>query len=284
MAAFNLLITKIFDIILYPFSFINAFWDILFLSFISSIVILVIYSKVSKPKKIKDARDKIKGCIFAIRIYKDQWTVLISSFFKSLFYTLKYFSLNFVPILFILPILFFLFVQMDIRYGHRPFKPGEQTIMKLKLSDNSKMDEITTKIEPRNPLKPIMPPVYVKRMGNGKRDFQIDYKLKISSENTEDLLIKINDKFYKKRINVNKKGRNISEALGIRKYFFSSVDSFIYPSEYEKLDNSIIKYISIKYPSFKINFLGTSIHWLIHYLLWTLIIVLALRKKFGVEF
>ncbi len=275
MGKFNLLITKIFDIILYPFGFINPFWGVFFLSFVSSIVVLIIYSKVSNPDRIKDAKEKIKGNILAIRIYRDHWKVLIISFLKSLLYTLKYFLLNFGPILFILPILFFVFAQMEMRYGYRPLKQGEQTIVKIKFKDSIDINNLDIKIKENSPLK-IELPVFIDALN------EIDYKMKTVSDKTGLLKIKINDKLYKKRISIDTKNR--SKALGIKKYFVSSWGTFLYPSEYENVPDSDIIKISVKYPDYKINFLGTHWHWLIHYLLWTLIIVLALKNRFGVEF
>jgi len=275
MGKFNLLITKLFDLILYPFGFVNPFWGVFFLSFISSIIVLIIYSKVSNPDKIKDAKDKIKGYILAIRIYRDHWKVLLISFFKSLLYTIKYFALNFGPILFILPILFFVFAQMEMRYGYRPFHQGETTIVKIKFNNSVDINNLNIKIKNNSPVK-IEFPVYIDALN------EIDYKMKVVADKTDFFKITINGKEYKKRVSINKK--NHSKALGIRKYFVSTPATFLYPSEYEKIDNSDIKSISVKYPSYRINFLGTHWHWLIHYLLWTLIIVLAFKKKFGVEF
>src|SRR5512136_868508 len=95
----NYIITLVFDLVLYPFGFINPFWGVLFLSILMSFVVLMVYKKISSPKTIKATKEKIKANILAIRIYKDFWKVILSSFFKSMFYTVKYFSLNMVPLL-----------------------------------------------------------------------------------------------------------------------------------------------------------------------------------------
>ena len=42
--------------------------------------------------------------------------------------------------------------------------------------------------------------------------------------------------------------------------------------------------IKLKYPGKTVSFIGFKIHWLILYLILVLIIVMALRKRFGVEF
>ena len=278
MTKFNLLVTKIFDYILYPFSFLNPFWAILFLSFVSSIVVLIIYAAVSSPTKIKDAKDKIKGHILAIRIYRDHWKVLLLSFVKSLFYTLKYFTLNFFPIIFILPILFFVFAQMEVRYGYRPFVKGEDTVVKVRFTDDFDLDSSEIKLQQTNSVKEKIPPVFVNALN------EADYVLKIENDKPFTLSFDINGKIYKKKFAVLKKKGNKSEALGIKTFYVSNPEVFLYPAENKVIENSEVKYIYTKYPPYRINFLGTKLHWLWHYLLWTLVIVLALKNKFGVEF
>ncbi len=278
MTKFNLFVTKVFDYILYPFSFLNPFWAVFFLSFVSSIVVLIIYKAVSSPDKIKDAKDKIKGHILAIRIYRDHWKVLLLSFFKSLFYTLKYFTLNFFPIVFILPILFFVFAQMEVRYGYRPFVKGEKAIVKVRLTDDFDLETSDVNLIKSDYVKEKIPPVFVYALN------EVDYVLEINKDSSFVLGFEVNGTKYEKKFSVLPKIGNKSEALGIKTFFVSTPEVFLYPAENKIKDNSDVKYIYTKYPSYRINFLGTRLHWLWHYLLWTLIIVLALKNKFGVEF
>ena len=123
---FNYFLTRGCDLLLAPFAKLPPFWGILFLSLLTSLFVLVVYRAVSSPKKVKDTKNQIKAHILAIRLYRDFWKIIVVSFFKSLYYTGKYFVLNLFPLLLVLPLMFLLFVQMDIRYGMRPFRVGER--------------------------------------------------------------------------------------------------------------------------------------------------------------
>ncbi|HNX96352.1 MAG TPA: hypothetical protein PKK12_01605, partial [Candidatus Aminicenantes bacterium] len=116
-------VTGGFDLLLAPFARLHPFWGILVCSLLTSIVALLSYRWFSRPDSIRRCKDQAKASILAIRIYRDSWQVLLVAFFRSLWFTLRYFALNLVPILAVLPVLFLLFVQMDIRYGRRPFLP-----------------------------------------------------------------------------------------------------------------------------------------------------------------
>ena len=54
---------------------------------------LVVYRAVSSPAKVRETKNQIKAHILAIRLYRDFWRTIVSSFFKSLYYTGKYLSL-----------------------------------------------------------------------------------------------------------------------------------------------------------------------------------------------
>ena len=258
--------------ILYPFSFVNDFWGIFFLSAVSSLVVLVIYKYLSAPEKIKDAKDKIKANILAIRLYRDFWKVILASFGKSVLYTLKYFSLNLLPLVVVLPILAPIFSQMDVRYGMRPFEADEVAVVKAYF--NVDVETLDIKLAQSDFVKPLMKPVFIK----AKKE--VDWKLAVRSDKAFDLAIEVGDKTYKKVLAAGK----YTGAISNKKYSHSNFNHFIYPAEPLFVTGNELEAVYIAHPGKTVNFLGTRIHWLWHYLLWTLVIVLGLRKKFGVEF
>ena len=268
----NCFITKTFSVVLFPFKFINDFWGILFLSILSSFVVLIIYKYVSSPKRIKEVKNKIKSNILAIRIYRDFWRVILSSFFKSLFYTLKYFILNFGPVLIIILILGPAFMQMEIRYGMRPLKIGESFVVKAKFS--SDINDLNIKLLKNKNFKTLMNPVFIK----AKKE--VNWKLETLNKGFTEVEIKVNSNIYKKRLIIG----DSKKALSRKKMAKSSIDHLIYPVEPLLAQKGNLEYIYVKYPSKLISFLGFKIHWIIYYLVFVTIIVLALRKRFGVEF
>lgn len=277
----NYFITKIFAAMLYPFSFINDFWGILFLSFVTSIFVLVVYKYLSSPRKIKQAKDKIKANILAIRLYKDFWKVIIGSFFKSLFYILKYFALNIGVIIIILPLLIPLFMQMDARYGSRPFRVGEEIIIKAAFFQDP--NTLDVKLLESEHYKLKMNPVFINAFKDAEKQKplqEVNWKVEAAAAGAAKIRVKINDKIFEKSLYIGKH----KKALSQKKLSNSSLEHFIYPVEDLFPGGSALKYIYIDYPGKSVSFIGLRIHWIIYYLVLVLIIVLALRKRFGVEF
>lgn len=277
----NYVITRVFDIILYPFGFINPFWGVLFLSILMAFVVLMIYKKISSPKTIKITKEKIKANILAIRIYKDFWRVILSSFFKSLYYTGKYFSLNLVPLLVIIPILFPVFVQMDVRYGMRPFRVGEEIVIKAWVAQDP--IGLEAQLLENGNIKTKMNPVFINGFSDEKKQQpikEIDWKIEAVRAGISNIQVKINTRAYEKSLIIG----NYSGALSNKKFGESSWGHFLYPVEGLFGETGVVEDIYIEYPGAVISFAGLKMHWLIYNIVLVVIIALAFRKRFGIEF
>lgn len=277
----NLFITKAFNIILTPFNGVNDFWPVLFLSIILSFIILYILKYISFPKKIVESKDKIKANIFAIRIYKDFWKVIVSSFFKSLFHTFRYFVFNLAPFLIIIPLLLPVFSQMEVRYGMRPFNPGESIVLKADLEKDYKGYSIS--LEENDFIKPKMRPVFINAWMDEEKTKPVrvaNWKLEAVKEGNTALGIRINDKVFYKDLMIGKSKLPLSN----RKYMNSGFEHFFYPAEELIEENDLLRVIKISYPGKLIKFLGIKMHWIFWNLIIVMVIILAFRKRFGVEF
>jgi hypothetical protein len=269
--AFHFFFTRLCGTILDPIDRLSPFLGILLLSAATSLAVLLGYSLISSPEKIKGAKNRIKAHILAIRLYRDFWKVIIVSFFKSLYYTGKYFVLNLFPLLLVLPLMFLLFVQMDIRYGMRPFRADED--ITVKAGFNGDIGAVNAEIQPNAHFRALMNPVYIKALK------EIDWKLKAGVAGATKIAIRVDGTTVSKDLVI---GVNIL-ALSNKKMTASSLEHFIYPAE-KLLPPTSLKYIHIEYPARRIGFLGLRTHWLVYYFALTMIIALALKNRFGVEF
>ena len=179
----NYFLTRACDLLLAPFAKLSPVWGILFLSVLTSLFVLVVYRAISSPKKVRDTKNQIKANILAIRLYRDFWKTIVGSFFKSLYYTGKYFVLNLVPLFLLLPLLFLLFVQMDIRYGMRPFRPDESITVKARFSGD--IGTLHAEIQPGAHYRPAMNPVFITALR------EVDWKLKAGKNGSTAIAIKV---------------------------------------------------------------------------------------------
>ncbi|HDP94739.1 MAG TPA: hypothetical protein ENN40_05180 [Candidatus Aminicenantes bacterium] len=270
--AFNYFFTRVMRVIMVPFDRLGDFWGILFLSLLSSLVVLLVYRWVSSPRRIRHAKDQIKASILAIRMYRDFWRVTLGAFARSLVYTIKYFALNLAPLLLILPILVPVFAQMEARYGMRPFQPGEHVVLKARL--NTDVSTLDVNLNTGNEVLAAMNPVVVTALN------EVNWKLRVEAPGFHQLTISGPGFSATKRLVAGDK----TTALSNRRYARSTWAHFWYPVEPLLKEAGPVESISLRYPGKRVSFLGTRIHWIWHYLVLMLILVLGLRKRFGVEF
>jgi len=279
--AINYGITKAFNILLYPFDRLPDFWGLLFLSILVSLVVLLVYKFISSPRKIKETKNQIKASILSIRLYKDFWRVILASFFKSLWYTLKYFFLNFGPVLLIIPLLFPVLAQMDARYGMKPFDVGDSFMLSAVFDDGVGQRDI--RLLPGETVTPAMNPVFIDAYTDEDRRHpihEVNWKLRTVKNGATGLRIRVDGREFTKQVVVGP----FRGPLSNKKFARSRIDHFLYPVEDLLKDGEHLREISLSYPGKTVSVLGLPIHWLLLHLILVVVIVLGLRKKFGVEF
>jgi hypothetical protein len=268
----NYFFTRGCDLLLFPFAKLPPFWGIFFLSLLTSLFVLAVYRAVSNPQKIKAAKNQIKAHILAIRLYRDFWKIIVISFFRSLYYTGKYFVLNLIPLFLVLPLMFLLFVQMDIRYGMRPFQVNEDIVVKAGFSQDINKLSVKLQADPHFQIR--MNPVFI----NSLRE--VNWKLRACQNGSGAIAITVNRTTVGKNLLI---GARVP-ALSNKKMAASGWEHFIYPVEKLLEPQTPVRFIAIQYPPRTISLLGFKAHWLIFYMALTMAMALVLKNKFGVEF
>ncbi len=253
------------DYLLYPFRRLPPFWGVFWFSLITSALVLLVYRWVSFPAQVRRAKDSIKAHILAIRIYKDHPWVILKSFFAAMGNVLRYFALNLVPLFVLLPLLFFLFVQMEWRYGARPFRAGEVALVKVKSQGDVKL---------------LPSSLYREELRVRVRALEeTDFRVKMVGRGKGRLLFQCDDERLDKRLVVETRG----DYVVAKRFSQPSWEMLLYPWE-PPMNSSCAKWISVDYPSQTVAFAGIRAHWLLWYLLLVLVMVLPVHKKFGIEF
>ena len=109
---------------------------------------------------------------------------------------------------------------------------------------------------------------------------EVNWKVEATHEGIAKIEIKVNDKVFKKSLAIG----DFRGALSNKKYKDSSFGHFIYPAEGLLPEADTLENIYIQYPGKNVSFAGIRTHWLVFNLVLVVIIVLAFRKRFGVEF
>lgn len=271
---FNSVLTSLFDLLLAPFQSLHPFWSLLILSLPTTILILVIIRYTSNQEGIRETKNKIRAHLLEIRIYKDNFGVLLSAEKKILTNTFKYLKYLLKPMFLVILPVAIIIIQLEGWFGNRPLKTGESTIISLKLSDDNADFLKDINIEADKGLVVETPPL---RMPNEK---EINWRIRAYESGEHNLIFDISgDKFRKSVIVSNGELRRVSPIVAS-----SLWDTFLNPGEEPIAENFLVKRIEVDYPPRSIEIFGWEFHWLLVFFILTMIFGFALKGLLRVDF
>ncbi len=267
-------LTGLTDVLL---SWIPRSWDLMPLTLISILVgflVLIVYRTVSSPSLIRKSKDKIKAHILAIRLYKNEWRVILKSVSLSLFWTVRYFALNMIPLLILVPLLAPLFAQLEVRYGISPVEPG--ALVEIKGSFSHDLDGLEPELIAESWYRPVMAPVYVYARN------EAHWRIEILEPGVHRLGIKTSQGRMDKLVRCGDTGHR--PALSQKRHRGHILAGLLYPVEPAFEVSEPAYAIQINYPGRHFEVVGLTLHWIWLHLLVVIAVALSQKKRFGIEF
>lgn len=267
----NTFFNTLFDILLFPFQNLNAFWAILFVSFLTGIVMLSIFKKVSNQKKIHRVKNKIKAYLLELRLYNDDISLSLSATVRLFTSNLLYFVQVVRPLIVLFIPVSLILIQIGSRYGNRPLNPQEQTTVSVTVKENIKMQEISLISS-----KGIIIETDPVRIPN---QHKIYWRVKGLQNGTWNVSCRYNTEKIEKRVVV---GTSATLMSNSRKSKYS-ISAFLHPAEKTLPKNQFLKEITIHYPEEPIEFAGLHIHWLALFFVLSIMFGFVFKGFLGVE-
>lgn len=275
MYAFFNFLTRLTDVILYPFRNLPPFWGIVFLALLTAIFILLIYKFASNQKAIKTLKKRIQGHFLGIYLSRDDAGQILKTQAKLLGSILRYLGHSVRPLLVIIIPVLLLCVQMQLRYGYRKLKPGDEVTVSLKLASEALLLQSKIELETPPGVSLQTPPLRIGALN------EVDWRIKVLEEGNHQLKFSVN-------------GRTITKILPTAP---PSIER-IYPETERASFASIIKYpgekllkkagpvlsLRINYPARNIKVLGLKLHWAVVYFALAIIFGLFLKRPLKVDF
>ena len=127
------MITWLFDVLLLPFGQHHTL-GLIWLSLLTGVAMAFIFKATSNQEAIKRSRDRFKAYILEIRIYQDHLTDILSGFWGTVRANLVYLRYALFPIFILIIPVVIVFMQMDERYGRKPFENGDASLLSVRLA------------------------------------------------------------------------------------------------------------------------------------------------------
>lgn len=274
MWIFNSIFGKIFDLIFLPLRNLSPWFGMILISFLTGLMMLLVFRSTSNQEGIRKVKDKIKAHFLELRLFKDSLALTFKAQGNILRYNMKYISYSGKPLLIMIIPLILILIQLNLWFGYKSLKPGEETIVKLKLKKDQNPLNVNITIDPNQALAVETPPLRI------EEEREVSWRIRVKEKGLQTLTFKVNGQNFSKTVVADKKPLTKISALKVHRNF---IDELFNPGEAPLTKDLPVKTVEIMYPSKGMNLFGWRIHWLIVYFALSIIFGFAFKGVFKVE-
>ena len=280
MTVLNDLLRPLFDVLQLPLASLSPAVGVAIWSLPVGVFALWVFGKTSNQVRIAAVRRKIHAGLFEIRLFNDDLRAIMRAQGEILRHVLRYQGLALKPMLFILPPLVLVMVQLHQFYGYRGLQPGEQTLMNVQLDNSAVAAGIRPQLSlglPQEGVKVVNGPIWAPALA------EMSWQLGITAEGDHDLVLTIAGEEIRKSLRATGSVVRLSPERPPRGFF----GQLEWPSEQPLPDVSVVRSITIAYPEGSVSIFGAvflwSFAWLVFFFILSMVVALALRKPMGIE-
>ncbi len=276
MEILNATLRAVFDTLLGPLASLPAWVGIFLWSIPVSIFALWIFKRTSNQDRITAVKAKIHACLFEIRLFNDDIRAIFRAQWEIIGHVVHYQLLALKPMIWILPPLVLIMVQLHAFYGFRGLDAGESAIVTatMKADDTARPD-----VQLQVPEGVILetPGVWAPDL------HQMAWRIKAERAGDFQLDLEHQGTTQSKNLRVTRSAVRLSPERPSRS-FLAQLE---WPSEPPLPPDSSLATITLGYPEARVAFLGLEMEsqwaWMILFFVLTMVIGLALKSPMGVE-
>lgn len=270
MAGVNSIITRCFDLLLAPWGW-SAWAGLVVISLITGAVLLMVFRYTSNQRGIRATKDQIISHLLEVLLYRDDVRVVLRAQARLARDNLRYLTYAVVSLAFMIIPVGFLLVQTDLRFGHRPLRPGETAIVAIKLQPGVDLDEVSLAAPPGIEVETL--PLRIRALD------EVDWRVRAASPGRRELRFAVAGEEFTKQIVVGDLGGRVSTARVAGGVWLQ----FLHPGEPPISAEVRAKSASVSYPSAEMELLGWRVHWVWPWLLISMAFGYALKGPLRVQ-
>jgi len=274
VSAFNAASTFLFGMVYGPLKWLGPFWSLVGISALAGVLLVWIFGKVSNQDAIQKTRGRLSAELIGLRLFKDDLRVFFGIQYQVLVWTLRYLRHSLVPMLILMVPTIIILVQLNLHYGFRALRVGEQTLVKVKLRDPTAL--------PRGANISLQAPENLKMETQGVRVEELKevcWRIRGVSPGRFDLAVDDGKMSVTKQVVVGGRLEGVSSVRTGEHW----LTSLLYPGETPIPSQSAIESIEIRYPQLDVSVFGRQVNWLIAFLVLSLGFGYAFKGLLGVE-
>ena len=268
----NLIGSGLVEAVLFPFRRLDPVWGLTAISLLSGLFFLMIFKWTSNQDAIHAAKQRVKAHLLELLLFADDMVLTLRAQRDLFLANGNYIRHTLRPMVILLVPVVLLLVQLDVRFGIRPLDVGETALVQVRLSPT-----VPAATEPvlRVPegLALTSPALRI------PSEREVDWRVRADAPGEYQLRVEVDGRYVDKRIRV--EGPLAPVSYEIRQP--SLLSTLANPAERPIEADSPIQSIRIDYPPRDVEVFGWSMHWLVFFVVVSIVPAYAVKGLFGVE-
>ena len=273
MDATATVISQIVDVLVLPFGRTHHTFQLVWLSLLTGLGMAYVFKLTSSQRAIKRTKDRLKARILEMRLYQDDAVLILRGLGGALRNNMVYLGTIFVPFLIIVVPVAIVFTQLDQRYSHSYLVPGSSALLAVQLKEG--LSPFETGVE-------LTIDDGVAVSGRPVRDSvsrKIIWKLRVDVGGTHDVTLYAKGSSYTFPLVAESAFRMIGSERSASGLF----EPLIHPALPPIPPDSPFQLVAVDYPPARHPLLGWQVHWIVIFLVYSVISAAVLKVLIGIE-
>jgi hypothetical protein len=270
----NAALVKLFGGLLLPVRPLGPWPTMVFVSLLTGFLMLGIFRWTSNQAGIRRAKDRIKAHLLEARLFKDDFGQSIRAQGRVLAANGRYLGYAVKPMLVMIVPVMLLLVQLDVRFGARPLRAGEETLVRVRLAPGTDPVAFGLELEPSDGAAATTPAL---RIADSS---EVLWRIRAGRPGRHDLVFRWPAGRATKSLSVETPALAV---LSTKRTAGGLLDRIVHPGEPALPRDGPIEAIEVGYPAERLSFFGGRMHWLVAYLGLSVLLGFAFKGVLKVE-
>lgn len=263
----------VFDLLLAPFASVPAL-GLLLISVLTSIWALLLFKAVTPQKRLDTTRDHLFGHIYEMGLYQDHLSVLARIQGSLARANLRYLGFTLPALLALTVPMILTLGQLECRFAHRPLLVGESTVVTIEVADEILADITSIDLQTSGGLKVAAGPVRSRRTGT------LAWRIEVLADGPQELrFVKDGDLLEQHPLPV---GAGLPGLHN--KTEKSPLGLLLYPASPVVDESRGLTGLTVQWPERHTSYLGVQMHWLLAFMIISMVAGLLLKGPLKVSF
>lgn len=273
MAMINSALRTVFDLLLAPFSGLPPVVGLLVVSAVASVFMLLVFKWTSDQDRMDEVKRRIHASLFEIRLFNDDLVNILRSSFDIFRHNALYVRLTLLPLAVMLVPLVLVVAQLQFHWGYEPLAPGESTLVQVQLEDGASEARPDAHLSVTDGVRVDAGPLWIP----SRRE--LAWRISATGAGHEVLTLDLDGQTYTKSLELSPDVARRSP-VRLEPGFWNEV---LYPAEDPLPAGSPVKSIEVGLRDAEVGAFGVQAHWIIGFLILSIVFAFALRGPLGVK-